>query len=166
MQPLPSGSYILIIIVIIINIIIIIFIITTTTTTHCHYHHHHNNTNNNNDDDDDDDDLIERRNSRFFYSAVSCLQHVRSSDPGAVACKSRAIQRALITCNMSCATWYKGTPLHTALIFTLGEETECLKKPLTTGSRKCHILKPENPSPNRDSNPHSITGGRLGKQTC
>ena len=31
---------------------------------------------------------------------------------------------------------------------------------------KCHILKPEDSSPKRDSNPHSSIGGRLGKQTC
>ena len=43
------------------------------------------------------------------HSAASCLQHVRSSGPGAIVCKSRATHRALITCNMSCATWYEGT---------------------------------------------------------
>ena len=32
--------------------------------------------------------------------------------------------------------------------------------------KKCHILKPENSSPNPDSNLHSSIGGRLGKQTC
>ena len=31
---------------------------------------------------------------------------------------------------------------------------------------KYHILQPENSSPKRDSNPHSSTGGRQGKQTC
>ena len=35
----------------------------------------------------------------FFYNQ---LQHVRSSGPGAMVCKSRAAHRALITCNMSC----------------------------------------------------------------
>ena len=39
------------------------------------------------------------------------------------------------------------------------------RKPLTTSIRKCHILKPENSSPNPDSNPHSSIGGRLGNQT-
>ena len=33
----------------------------------------------------------------------------RSSGPGATVCKSRATHRALITYNMSCATWYEGT---------------------------------------------------------
>ena len=41
--------------------------------------------------------------------AMNCLQHVRSSGPGATVCKSRATHRALITCNLQCATWYKGT---------------------------------------------------------
>ena len=41
--------------------------------------------------------------------AANCLQHVRSCGRGAIVCKSRATHRALITCNMSCATWYQGT---------------------------------------------------------
>ena len=36
------------------------------------------------------------------HSAANCLQQVRSSGPGTIVCKSRAIHRALITCNMSC----------------------------------------------------------------
>ena len=36
------------------------------------------------------------------HSAANCLQHARSSGPGAIVCKSRATRRALITCNMSC----------------------------------------------------------------
>ena len=32
------------------------------------------------------------------HSAANCLQHVRSSGPGAIVCKSRARHRALITC--------------------------------------------------------------------
>ena len=43
------------------------------------------------------------------HNATDCLQHVRSSGPSAIMHKSRATHRALITCNMSCATWYKGT---------------------------------------------------------
>ena len=42
------------------------------------------------------------------YSAANCLQHVHSSGQGAIMCKSRTAHRVLITCNMSCATWYKG----------------------------------------------------------
>ena len=40
------------------------------------------------------------------------------------------------------------------------------RKPLAMSFRKCHILKPEDSSPKRDSNPHNSIGGRLGKQTC
>ena len=36
------------------------------------------------------------------HCAANRLQHVRSSGPGAIVCKSRATHRALITCNMSC----------------------------------------------------------------
>ena len=43
------------------------------------------------------------------HCAANCLQHARSSGPGAIVCKSRAAHPALITCNMSCATWYEGT---------------------------------------------------------
>ena len=35
------------------------------------------------------------------HCAANCLQHVRSSGPGAIVCKSRATHGALITCNMS-----------------------------------------------------------------
>ena len=38
-----------------------------------------------------------------------------------------------------------------------------LKKMPHTKARR---FKPKDSSPNRDSNPHSSTGGRLGKQTC
>ena len=32
------------------------------------------------------------------HSAANCLQHVRSSDPGEIVCKSRATHRTLIMC--------------------------------------------------------------------
>ena len=35
------------------------------------------------------------------HCAMNRLQHVCSSGPGAIVCKSRATHRALITCNMS-----------------------------------------------------------------
>ena len=47
-----------------------------------------------------------------------------------------------------------------------GEETGIPGENPWTSFRKCHKLKPENSSPNQDSNPHSSIGGRLGKQTC
>ena len=38
------------------------------------------------------------------HSAANCLQHARSSGPGAIMCKSRATHRALITskCHVTC----------------------------------------------------------------
>ena len=68
------------------------------------------------DDDDGDDDRIERCKSRFLLSphyAANCLQHVRSSGPGEIVCKSRAAHRALITQHVVChvvrSAWYEGT---------------------------------------------------------
>ena len=67
-----------------------------------------NNDNNNNDDDDDDDDdddnkIIAFKNA-IQNSAQSphCLQHFRSSEAGAIVCKSCATYRALfMSCYMS-----------------------------------------------------------------
>ena len=42
------------------------------------------------------------------HCALKCLQHVRSSGPGAIECEFRSAYRALVTWNMSCATCYKG----------------------------------------------------------
>ena len=118
------------------------------------------------------------------HCAANCLQHVRSSGLGAIVCKSRATNRALITCNMLYATWYEGTAqllfgrIEITFIFSFillaepstdegGEETGVLgENPWRRASEKCHIRKPENSSPNRDSNPLSSIGGRQGKQTC
>ena len=49
----------------------------------------------------------------------------------------------------------------------MGGNRSTRRKPPTTSFRKSHILKPENSSPSRDSNPHlNIGGSRLpGKQT-
>ena len=47
-----------------------------------------------------------------------------------------------------------------------GRKPEYPEKTLATSFRKCHILKPEDSSPNRDSNPHNSIDDRLGKQTC
>ena len=57
---------------------------------------------------------IERRDLRSFtisdpHCAANRLQHIRSSGPGAIVCKSRAAHGALIMRNISCATWYEGT---------------------------------------------------------
>ena len=101
--------------------------------------------------------------------------------------------RVQITCNTSSAyhvqhvvlpaTWYKGAAQLLSLeelkshLFSLyfieplnrwrcGGNRSTRRNPLATSFRKYHILKPEGSSPKRDSNPHSSTGGRLGKQTC
>ena len=48
-----------------------------------------------------------------------------------------------------------------------GEETWVPgENPWRRPQKKKHILKPEDSSPKRDSNPHSSIGGRLGKQLC
>ena len=95
------------------------FLCTTPGPLHTNHHHHDNDDDNNdNDDDDDDDDVVvdddvddgddgrfQRHYSRFLQSphcVTNCLQHVRSSGPGAIVCKSCATHRALITCNMPC----------------------------------------------------------------
>ena len=85
--------------------------------------------------------------------------------------------------HVSCATWHKGT----AQLLSLTEskshlfEFILLAEPLTDGGgeepeypektpgdklQKCHILKPEDSSSKRVSNPHNSIGGRVGKQTC
>ena len=49
-----------------------------------------------------DNDRIERRKLKVLQSpdsAANCLQHVRWSGQGSVVCKSRATQRAFVTCN-------------------------------------------------------------------
>ena len=44
------------------------------------------------------------------HSAANCLQHVRSSGPGAIVCKSRATHLALSRASvMLRAFWYEGT---------------------------------------------------------
>ena len=63
------------------------------------------------------------------HCAANCLQHVRSSGPGAVVCKSRATQRTLITCIMSCATCCEGT----AQLLSLTELNSHLFEPYLNG---------------------------------
>ena len=61
---------------------------------------------------DNNNNRFQRRNSRVLQSphcAANHLQHVRSSGPGAIVCKSRATHRAFFTCSMLYATWYEGT---------------------------------------------------------
>ena len=58
--------------------------------------------------------------------------------------------------------------LHWLKLLKERRKPEHPEKPPTTCLRRYRILKPENSSPNRDSNPHSSIDGRrlLGKQTC
>ena len=120
------------------------------------------------------------------HSAANRLQHVRSSGPGAIVCKSRATHRALITCQVSCyvpfgtkgqlsySVWQSWNRIYLSFILLAeplnrwrrGGNRSTRRKPLATSFRKCHILQPEDSSPKRDSNPRSSIGGRLGKQTC
>ena len=146
-----------------------------------------NNNNNNNDDDDDDNDdnnnnRIKRRNSRFFYNLLIAPRTVSNTYAEVAQVQSH---RALIMCNMSCylprATkgqlsyyvWQSWNRIYFSFILLAeplnrrrrGGNRSTRRKPLATSFRKCHIPQPEDSSPKRDSNPHSSTGGRLGKQT-
>ena len=50
--------------------------------------------------------------NRFFFSVLGLFInpfYCNFSGQGAIVFKSRATHRALITCTMSCAKWYKGT---------------------------------------------------------
>ena len=133
------------------------------------------------------DNRIERRNSRFFtifYCAANCLQHVGSSGQ-ALSCANHVQhigRSSRATCRVPRGTkgqlsyyvWQSWNRIY--LSFILLAETinwqrregnrSIRKKTLATSFRICHKLKPENSSPKGDSNPHSGTGGRLGKQTC
>ena len=69
----------------------------------CKWHNYNNNNNNNNNKIIIIIIIIAFKGAiRDFlqspHSAANCLQHVRSSGPGAIVCKSRATHRALITC--------------------------------------------------------------------
>ena len=118
------------------------------------------------------------------HYAMNYLQHTHSSGQDATICKSHSTHWALITSNMSCGLWYKGTvqPLsltelksHTSSLYFIGRNNYPMKEgrkpeypkeiPMTS-FRKCHTLKPKNSNSNQDSNPHSSTYRRrlLGKQ--
>ena len=121
------------------------------------------------------------------HCAANCLQHVFSSCPVAIVCKSRATHLALFTCKChvtchlvrrdSSAVKFNRVEIAfiSAFFFKLAEplnrrrrggNRSTRRKPLATSFRKCLILQPEDSSPKRDSNPRSSIGGRLGKQTC
>ena len=117
------------------------------------------------------------------HCAANSLQRLWSSGHGTTVCKSCATHPVLIMCNMSChMVWRDSSAIkfdrvEIAFILVLlhwwkqftdegGEETRVPRETLMMSFRKCPSLKPENASPNQDPNPHSSTGGRLGKQTC
>ena len=109
--------------------------------------------------------------------AQSCANHVQHIER-----LSRATCR--VTCHAvrmdSSATKFDRVLNHIYLSFILlaepltdgsggggrGGNRSTRRKPLATSFRKCHMLKPEDSSPKRDSNPDNSIGGRLGKETC
>ena len=141
-----------------------------------------NNSNNNN-------NPIQRHNSSFFYNlltaprtvstysqvaqAQSCANHVQHSER-----LSRASDRVMRHVVRRDSSAIKFDRVEIAFIWAFiffwlnntgwrrGGNGSTQRKPLGTSFRKCHILKPEDSSPKRDSNPHNSLGGRLGKQTC
>ena len=60
-----------------------------------------NNNNNNNNNNTNNNNSIQRRDSRSF-TISSLRRELSPSGQDAIACKSRATHRALITCNRSC----------------------------------------------------------------
>ena len=125
-----------------------------------------------------------------FYNLLTgprtvCLQHVRSSGPGAIVCKYvQHIQRLSRASVMLRATWYEGTAqllsltelkLHLFELYFIawtikpmeeGEETDYLEKTPDDKLQKMPHTTAQRFSPKRDSNQRSSIGGRLGKQTC
>ena len=83
------------------------------------------------------------------YWATNCLQHVRSSGPGAIVCKSRATHRALITCSMS---WYVPHDTKGKLSYLIWPRWNCiclsfilLTEPLTDDGGEETRVPGENP---------------------
>ena len=96
------------------------------------------NDNNNNDDDDDHDeyDRIERCKSNFF--TISSLRRELSQVARAPSCANRAF----ITCNMSCATWYVGT----AQLLSLTQFKSHLFDLIHTHAQKLITIQPQQKS--------------------
>ena len=70
------------------------------------------NNNNNNKNNNNNTNHIQMHILRFLQSphcAANCLQHICSSGPGTMVCRSHATHRALITCSVQSVTWYGGT---------------------------------------------------------
>ena len=107
------------------------------------------------------------------HCAASHLQHVRSSGPGAIVCKSRAIHRALIAYTISRyvvrrdSSAIKFNRVDIAFILTfilLAGSDEGREEAGIPGENLREM--PHTKTPKRDSNPHNSFGGRLGKLTC
>ena len=141
----------------------------------------HSSNNNNN--------RIQRRYSRFFTisSQRRELSPTRTLKwPGRsrvqITCDTSSAYQVQVSCYVPLGTkgqlsywvWQRWNRIYLSFILLAeplnrwrrGENRSSRRKPLTTSFRKCHILKPEDSSPKRDSNPRSSIGGRLGKQTC
>ena len=161
-------------------------------TCHCNYNrkkknNNNNNNTNNNNHNNHNHNRIERHNSRYIctISSLCCKLYPTPT------LKWPERSHMQITCNTSStfhvalrATWYEVTAQLLSLtefkwhLFELhfigwtinqwrrGGNRDARRKPLATSFTKCHILKPEDSSPKRDSNPHNSIGGRLGNQTC
>ena len=114
---------------------------------------------------------IQMLNSRFL--TISSLR--RKLSPTRTL-KWPGRNRVQITCNTSSAyhakhvvlraTWYEGT----APAISLAElkshlfSSLLLAEPLATSFRKCHILKPEDSSPKRDSKPYNNIAWRQARK--
>ena len=112
------------------------------------------------------------------HSAVNCLQHIRSSGPGATN-HVQHIERLSRASVMLRATWYEGTAQllsltelksHLFELYFIGWTIKLMKK-----GRKPEYLektpgdelqKMPHTTAHRFKNPCSSIGGRLGKQTC
>ena len=117
----------------------------------------------NNSNDNDNNDSTERRNFGFLQSphcSANCLQHAQVARAQSCANHVQHIERM----------WYKRTAQLTVFksqfISLAREGREETKKIPEDELQKRPHTKARNSSPNRDSNPHSGIGDRLGKQTC
>ena len=88
------------------------------------------------------------------YHMQHVVCHLVERDSSAVN-----LDRVEITFILALFDWLK------SLTDEEGAETEVPRKIALTNLRKCHILKPENLSPNRDSTRTLSMGGKLGKHT-
>ena len=142
---------------------LLLYISKTFQANRYNCYHHHSPVNNNN--------RIERHNSRFV-TAPHCAANL-SPTPMLLWLGCSCVQIMCSAWSAHHVVWKNSSAIEfdrveiafiLALFYWLHQSTWW--KLLTMSFRKCHILKPQNSSPNWDSNPHSSIGGRLGKQTC